>query len=63
MTDTHETPGTRHARDRNVFAHGDRPGPYETAYDVRRGYDEAAVAPTRRARTAEPLLFRGPDER
>ncbi|HEY0036464.1 MAG TPA: hypothetical protein VGB66_07225 [Longimicrobium sp.] len=44
MTHTHETQG-RHARDRNVFARDDRPGPYETSYDVRRGYDEPNVAP------------------
>ncbi|CAA9312604.1 MAG: hypothetical protein AVDCRST_MAG89-1213 [uncultured Gemmatimonadetes bacterium] len=62
MTHTYETQG-RHARDRNVFAHDDRPGPYETSYDVRRGYDEPAPAPARGRKVAETLLFRGRDER
>ncbi len=62
MTHTHDAQG-RHARDRNIFAHDDRPGPYETSYDVRRGYDEPSVAPAQRGKTAETLLFRGRDER
>jgi hypothetical protein len=63
MPHTHETPGTRHARDRNVFAHDGRPGPYETSYDVRRGYDEPPMAAPHAGKPAEPLLFRGRDER
>lgn len=62
MTHTHETQG-RHARDRNVFARDDRPGPYETSYDVRRGYDEPSGAPPQGRKAAETLLFRGRDER
>ncbi|HEY7771116.1 hypothetical protein [Longimicrobium sp.] len=62
MTHTHEMQG-RHARDRNVFARGDRPGPYETSYDVRRGYDEPSMAPAHGGKPAEPLLFRGRGER
>lgn len=62
MTHTHETQG-RHARDRNVFTRDDRLGPYETSYDVRRGYDEPSVASAQGRKAAEPLLFRGRDER
>ncbi|HEY0022698.1 MAG TPA: hypothetical protein VGB24_07295 [Longimicrobium sp.] len=62
MTHTHETQG-RHSHDRNVFAHDDRPGPYETSYDVRRGYDEPPVAPAHGGKVSEPLLFRGRGER
>ncbi|MBW3655711.1 MAG: hypothetical protein KY444_06370 [Gemmatimonadetes bacterium] len=62
MPHSDETQGTRHARDRNVFAHDDRRGPYETQYDVRRGYDEPQVDPPR-GKAAETLLFRGRGER
>jgi hypothetical protein len=62
MTHTHELQG-RHARDRNVLAHDDRLGPYETSYDVRRGYDEPSVNPAEGRRAAEMLLSRGRDER
>jgi hypothetical protein len=62
MTHTDETPG-RHARGRNVFEHDDRPGPYETSYDVRRGYEEPPVGLAQGRKTAEMLLFRGRDER
>lgn len=57
-----ETAAARHARDRNVFPHDGAPGPYEAAYDVRRGYDEPLRAASRVRERPETLQFRGRGE-
>ena len=63
MPYTNDSTGARHARDRNVFEHDRTPGPYESRYDVRRGYDEPLPAVRRRGEPRETLMFRGRDER
>lgn len=45
--------------DRGRAADARRLGPYETAYDVRRGYD---LPPRPRERSEDVLLFRGREE-
>lgn len=49
--------GDRHGRDRGEHSPNTRLGPYESAYDVRMGYQEPAEA-SPRAPSPEPLLFR-----
>lgn len=52
-----QDPGDRHGRDRNLPSPRRRLGPYESAYEVRMGYQEPDAAP--RGSSPEPLLFRG----
>jgi hypothetical protein len=47
---------SRFARDRDVLPDGPRVGPYESPYDVRRGYDQPPPRALRR-RDDEPTLF------
>ena len=63
MPDAHDSAGGRHTRDRNALDRGDRLGPYEAAYDVRRGYDQPVRAPaSRTAAAAVQLRGRRDDE-
>lgn len=48
-------PASRTARDRDLLPDASRPGPYETSYDTRRGYQQP-LAP-RRSR-GEPSVVR-----
>ncbi|HEU4453221.1 MAG TPA: hypothetical protein VFR81_09175 [Longimicrobium sp.] len=61
MPYTHEPAASRHGRDRDLLPAGPRPGPYELAYDVRRGYQQPL-----RPRAAAPregvIFFRGSDD-
>ena len=57
-----DSAASRFGRDRDVFPDGPRPGPYETSYDVRRGYQQ----PLRRGANgpaSDVLLFRARDRR
>jgi hypothetical protein len=53
---------SRFGRDRDVFPDTPRLGPYESPYDVRRGYQQP-LRRVPRGREEEPtLLFRGREE-
>ena len=61
MPHTQDRAASRFGRDRDLLP--DRPalGPYETPYDVRRGYQQPLRRTLRRA-DEEPTRFRGRDE-
>lgn len=62
MSYTSERAASRFGRDRDVFPDAPRLGPYETPYDVRRGYQQP-LRSLRRRREEEPmLLFLGREE-
>ena len=52
---------SRHGRDRDLLPARRRPGPYEIAYDVRRGYQQPLRAPADAA-PGPVLLFRGRED-
>jgi hypothetical protein len=54
---------SRHARDRDLLPAGPRMGPYESRYDVRRGYEGAAPGrPSRDTSPEDVLLFRARED-
>ena len=58
-----DSAASRFGRDRDVFPDGPRPGPYETSYDVRRGYQQSLRRAVRRHERGEgTVLFLGRDE-
>ena len=48
---------SRFGRDRDVFSDAPRVGPYETSYDVRRGYQQPLGRPVRRHERGEGTIF------
>jgi hypothetical protein len=60
MPYTSDRAASRFGRDRDVLPDGPRLGPYETPYDVRRGYEQPLHrVPRGREREAETVLFLG----
>lgn len=53
---------SRSGRDRDVFPDGPRLGPYESPYDVRRGYDQPLRRVPREERETATVLFMGREE-
>lgn len=63
MPYTSDPAASRFGRDRDVFPDGPRLGPYESAYDVRRGYQQPLLRRSVRRREEEPaILFLGREE-
>lgn len=52
---------SRHGRDRDLFPDVPRPGPYESAYDVRRGYEQPLRRVVRDERAVATVLLMGRD--
>jgi hypothetical protein len=52
-----DSAASRFGRDRDVFSDAPRMGPYETSYDVRRGYQQPLGRPTRRHERGEGTVF------
>ncbi|HYW12960.1 MAG TPA: hypothetical protein VE871_13460 [Longimicrobium sp.] len=58
-----DSAASRFGRDRDVFPDGPRPGPYESSYDVRRGYQQPLSRPIRRHDRGEAVvLFMGRED-
>ena len=58
-----DSAASRHGRDRDVLPDGPRLGPYETPYDVRRGYQQPLRPLLRRREPQEAtVLFMGREE-
>jgi hypothetical protein len=64
MSHATDRTASRFGRDRDVFPDGPRPGPYETSYDVRRGYQQPLRRAARRHERAEgtTVLFLGRED-
>ena len=63
MSHATDPAASRFGRDRDVFPDGPRLGPYETPYDVRRGYQQPLRRATRRhERETGTVLFLGREE-
>jgi hypothetical protein len=63
MSEILDRAAARFGRDRDLLPDASRPGPYETAYDVRRGYQQPLGPVSRRARAeGAVILFLGREE-
>jgi hypothetical protein len=59
MPHTSDRAASRFARDRDVLPDGPRLGPYESPYDVRRGYEQPLRRSIRRREEEPTILFLG----
>jgi hypothetical protein len=63
MSHAFDSAASRFGRDRDMLPDGPRPGPYETSYDVRRGYQQPLRRAARRHERGEgTVLFLGREE-
>jgi hypothetical protein len=62
MPYTFDRAASRFGRDRDVLPDGPRPGPYESPYDIRRGYEQPLHRVPRREHEAETVMFLGRTE-
>jgi hypothetical protein len=63
MSHATDRTASRFGRDRDMFTDGPRLGPYETPYDVRRGYQQPLRRAVRRHQRGEAtVLFLGREE-
>jgi hypothetical protein len=63
MSHATDPAASRFGRDRDVFSDAPRMGPYETPYDVRRGYQQPLGRPARRHERGEgTVLFLARDD-
>lgn len=62
MFSTTDSAASRFGRDRDVLPDASGPGPYETPYDVRRGYQQPLGRIVRRHEREATVLFMGRED-